>query len=214
MNLATKFINHWRLAGGYNPKKYWNKQGKGYFKQHPPIGERGESMLINTLVALKFTSLVDIGCGYGRYLKVIANKFPSVQLIGTDISSTQINEAKKYLLEYSQISLFETDGIKMPFKDKVIDISFTLGCIMHVPPYMLNSFFAEVIRITKDKGLFYESSFIRRPLSRFLTPSVVWYSHNYDKLFNRFSLPYKIIAETKQKNIVERFYLVDFAAHK
>ena len=52
----------------FDPKKYWTEEGLIYIRAHPPGGQRGEELVLNTLEILDFESLLDIGCGFGRYL--------------------------------------------------------------------------------------------------------------------------------------------------
>ncbi|MFC2044073.1 class I SAM-dependent methyltransferase [Chloroflexota bacterium] len=201
------------MASSFNPKIYWIEQGNTYIYEHPPEGERGEKLILDTLAKIDFQSLLEMGCGYGRYLKCIAERFPQVRLTGVDISPTQIDEAKRYLINYPQIQLEETDGLHLPYSDKCFDISFTYGCMIHVPQRYVQSFFKEICRVTRRKGLFLESSQIKRlAIKRMLIPAVVWYSHDYDTLFRHFQRPYQIVKEWEFTNVIERLYLVDFTS--
>jgi SAM-dependent methyltransferase len=209
-----EIIRHWKLALTFNPKQYWTEKGLTYVREYPPEGSRGEELILATLAKFDFQSLVDIGCGYGRYLKAIADRFPDVKLAGVDISPTQIVEAKKFLSAYPVIDLRETDGLHLPYPDKSFDVSFTYGCMIHVPPRAIRPFFKEVYRITRYKGVFLESSRNRLSAKRLLSPSVVWYSHNYSSLFRSFHRPHEINEDwQEQRNgIVGRMYIVDFAS--
>lgn len=212
LHKVSRVFGHWKLVIGFDPKRYWTERGHTYVCEHPPRGARREDLILATLAKIDFESLLDIGCGYGRYLKCIANRFPQAILTGVDISPTQIAEAKRYLLEYPEIQLRETDGLHLDYIDKSFDISFTYGCMIHVPGHQIQSFFKEICRVTRNKGLFMEGSHKRRiTVKRILSPPVVWYSHDYEALFRNFQRPYEIVEEWKSNGIVERAYLVDFA---
>lgn len=152
------------------------------------------------------------GCGYGRYCKYIAEHFSGKRIAGVDISPTQIAQAKKYLREHADIELQEIDGEHFPYSDKSFDISFTYGCMIHVPYNKIHSFFEELCRVTWGKGLYIESNRQEgKTLRQMLSPLVIWYSHNHDKLFRHFHRPYEIVAEWEPASgYVERLYLVDF----
>ncbi len=100
MNTLWKAWHHWKTAVGFDPKRYWTERGRTYIREFPPGGSRSEELILDTLAKIKFQTLVEIGCGYGRYLKCIAERFPGTRLAGIDISPTQISEARKYLVDH------------------------------------------------------------------------------------------------------------------
>lgn len=210
---VSRLIGLWKLAMRFNPKQYWTERGRTYIAEYPPGGSKTKEVILATLATIEFESLLDVGCGYGRYLKCIADRFPGAKLAGVDISPTQIAEAKRYLLGYPEIELRETDGLRLSCGDKSFDLSFTYGCMKHVPKDRIHSFFKELCRVTRHKGLFIEASRKgRRTLKQILIPEMVWYSHKYDELFRHFRKPHEIVAEWEPApGLVERLYLVDFA---
>ena len=81
----------------HNPKKYWTKQGGvKYFNQFHSLASRNEEIFIEQLKNYKPNSLIDIGCGYGRYLKDLKEQSPNLHLVGVDIRASQIVFAKDY----------------------------------------------------------------------------------------------------------------------
>lgn len=191
----------------FDPKRYWIERGLTYINQYPPVEEGTDLMYLKILAGVGFNSLIEIGCGYGRRLRRIAESFPHSRLVGVDISSTLIFKAREYLKDHPEIELRETNGLHLPYADKSFDISFTYGCMIHVPKSGLFPFFQEVCRVTREKGLFLESS---NQVERrwFKPPAVYYYAHNYEQLFSQFKKHYVIVAEI-ETNIRERLYLVD-----
>ena len=109
--LFKKYIKYIR----YDPKKYWNKHGgENYINKFPPSGEQNEEIIKQYIEEINPSSIVDIGCGYGRYLKYLRYQFSKIRLVGVEISQTQIDQAKLYLESSDNIELYETDGKTLP----------------------------------------------------------------------------------------------------
>ena len=128
-----------------------------------------------------------------RYLKSINVLYPQIELCGVDISESQIQQAKKYLSEQKNISLFVKDGLHLPFPDKHFDMAITYGCFSAVKKKNLNLFFSEIVRTTKSKGIFieYQTSMVWNVFK----DKHYWYSHKYDRLFKDFQYSVKTINE-------------------
>jgi SAM-dependent methyltransferase len=188
----------------YNPKKYWTARGLSYRKEFDrsfeksPGSDRGLSLILGTLKQYEFSSFLDIGCGYGLYLKPIEKEFRLDKIAGCDISSTQIKEAGKYLGPDSKVKLAVTDGEHLPYEDKSFDITFTYGVCIHVPHKKIEAFIKEILRVTRKHYLFIESHAGK--------DSMYYISHDYPALFKNIGVPLRVIKELDK---VENFYIVD-----
>lgn len=89
--------------------------------------------------------ILDLGCGYGVYTKLIKNK--SFFTIGADILSEHINIAK---YTYPEIDFFKMDGTKLAFKDNIFDIVYMIETMEHVLEEA--SLLREICRILKSGG--------------------------------------------------------------
>ena len=98
--------------------------------------------------------LVDVGCGSGNLIIQVAKKYPSLDLIGVDLSSEILELAKKRAVENN---LNEKIGFKigsvekLPFSDKSVDFVLSTLSLHHweAPKQA----FGEIFRILKDKGV-------------------------------------------------------------
>ena len=177
--LFKKYIKYIR----YDPKKYWNKHGgENYINKFSPSGEQNEEIIKQYIEEINPSSIVDIRCGYGRYLKYLRYHFPKIKLVGVEISHTQIEQAKLYLESSNDIELYETDGKTLPFDDRVFDISFTYGCLSAIPYNKIQNYFKEIKRITKYQGIFLECN--QPDKSNIINSKEYWFYHNYHSLFN------------------------------
>jgi len=102
-------------------------------------------------------SVLELGCGYGRVLKPLAEKAANVT--GVDSSQVNIKSANEYLNGIKNIRLFTMNAVELGFRnntfDKVICIQNGISAF-HVNPEKL---IREAIRVTKDNGLVLFSSY-------------------------------------------------------
>ena len=168
----------------FDPEKYWEQNP--WYENAP---NRNEEVFLKEIEKTKPNSVLDLGCGYGRYLKAINDSFPNIKLTGCEISQTQINKATK-LLNNEDIDLVKTDGKLLPLKDKAFDLVITYGCLCFVKQNDLIKFYQEIKRVA-HKGLFLEYYVIDAPIRHHI------YQFNYDyyKLFNKQLIKTKILGD-------------------
>jgi len=97
---------------------------------------------------LSFRSLIDIGCGDGRFLAAVARRFPSPRLLGVDNSETAIRLAG----QMSPRLQFEQRDVIRSRPDEQFDVATLLDVIEHIPPELLPAFMAAVARIVRPGG--------------------------------------------------------------
>ncbi len=102
-------------------------------------------------------TILELGCGYGRVLKPLAQKAQTV--FGIDSSPANIDSAKEYLSEFDNIQLSVMDAAELSFKkssfDKIICIQNGISAL-HVEPQILIS---ESLRVVKRNGQILFSSY-------------------------------------------------------
>jgi ubiquinone/menaquinone biosynthesis C-methylase UbiE len=95
--------------------------------------------------------VLELGCGYGRVLKEIAEKCQT--LVGIDLSPDSILMAQNLLSEYENVEVIIMDAEFLGFKDNQFDVVL---CIQNglsafkIEPIKLVK---EVLRVTRKKGL-------------------------------------------------------------
>lgn len=193
----------------YNPKRYWSIKGISYRDEYHRRFERrlretgydrNLSLITETLKQLEFTSLLDVGCGYGLYLQQIDRVFPKLEKIhGCDISPTMVEEAKHFLGYPSKIVIDETDGKHLPYPDKSFDSVMTYGVCIHVTHENIEDFIREILRVSKKVFLLIESS---RG-----TDGFEYFSHDYPAIFHKLGYALQTLKELNTKN-KECLYLV------
>lgn len=96
----------------------------------------------------KFTCL-DVGCGTGRFSKILAPKVKHLTLL--DPSKKALLVAKKNLKKFKNISFFNTSVSSMNFKKKSFDFVYSLGVLHHIPD--LDLALRDINKILKKNGL-------------------------------------------------------------
>jgi ubiquinone/menaquinone biosynthesis C-methylase UbiE len=114
--------------------------------------------------------LVDIGCGPGYLLALIGRRFPHLQLMGIDISSTMTEAARRSLARkgLGDRIAFKQGNIEcLPLLDGSVDFVVSTFSLHHWrnPSQALR----EVIRVLKPKG-----QFLLLDLRRDVRPVIYW----------------------------------------
>lgn len=110
---------------------------------------QSETNAINQLLSgQKFSSIADIGGGYGRHIPTLSKYSRKVILI--EPSAKQRSYAKKYLSEKITVLPGRADQTRM--QDKSLDL-VVLVRVLHHLPYPSDSFL-EIYRILKPNGVF------------------------------------------------------------
>jgi ubiquinone/menaquinone biosynthesis C-methylase UbiE len=77
-------------------------------------------------------SLLDIGCGVGAVLGVIAKDYPGLILAGIDREPKQIETAKRHLSGAGVADLRVGDAAKLPWADGTFDHAFVMWFLEHL----------------------------------------------------------------------------------
>ncbi len=90
-----------------------------------------EKALLEMLAPLKFHSVLDVGCGWGRLGQFMAREFPEAEYWGVDVSPDQISEALQRALNAAGYSV---SPILEFTPDRKYDLVLCSEVLMHQPP--------------------------------------------------------------------------------
>src|SRR3972149_9325960 len=97
-------------------------------------------------------SILEAGCGLGRWLIPLANK--GYNVTGIEIENEAVEIIKKTVTS-KNINIVQGDIFKMPFANKSFDLILSLGVLEHFEDKKIqNKAIAEHIRVLKDDGVF------------------------------------------------------------
>lgn len=122
-------------------KKYWPRLFADYMEKE--IVWLKENIPKNSVI-------VDIGCGEGRHLKLLA---PIIKKgVGIDNSKTMYQQSKKNLSKYKNIKVFYEDATKTHFKSNYFDITLCMNNTFGNLCEKQTKAIKEMKRITKKNG--------------------------------------------------------------
>lgn len=95
-------------------------------------------------------SLIDIGCGDGRFIREFAEKYPDIRCVGVDYSDRAIKMAQMMNPELN----FQCIDITKENHLKKYDMATSIEVLEHIPPENLDLFVESIALILNDKGIF------------------------------------------------------------
>lgn len=101
------------------------------------------------------TNLLDVGCGPGSFLSILGNEVPSINAIGVDVASPQIDFAIKNIepsFSDKRISFrLMMDGA-LPFQDSSFDAVTCIEVVEHIHPFLASRMLQEIRRVLRPEG--------------------------------------------------------------
>ena len=108
----------------------------------------GIQLVLDQLAKTPFSSLIDIGCGDGRFLREVSGHFHGKKLLGIDASARAVRLAHAFNpeIEYRCINILDE-----PVPGK-FDVATLIEVIEHIPPERLPEFLRAVAGCLSDTG--------------------------------------------------------------
>jgi ubiquinone/menaquinone biosynthesis C-methylase UbiE len=96
--------------------------------------------------------LVDLGCGTGRFLDFVKQKWPRLPTLGLDLSEAYIGYARHHLRHWSRINLIVANAEAVPAPDNSCDAVTSIFMMHELPPKVRRSVIGEAARILRPGG--------------------------------------------------------------
>ena len=97
-------------------------------------------------------SLLDIGCGTGRFLDSLKQAWPRLPALGLDMSEPYVRYAKRHLKRWSRINLTVGNAESLPVLDESQDAVTSIFVFHELPPKVRRIVFHECARVLKPGG--------------------------------------------------------------
>jgi SAM-dependent methyltransferase len=181
-----------------DPRAYWTlRGGDDYFREQE--GQPGRTARAEWLAAriasYRPTSILEVGCGYGKQLRALRRLLPDVPLTGVDFSPSQLAMAGRYLEGLGGITLVPAAGDALPFPDGAFDLVLTSAVILHNPPAVAERIRREVIRVGRRYAAHNEDTDVS--YNRYGYDTAAWYRERGFALAEAGPIPVEDAARTQ-----------------
>ncbi|SRR6266498_409703 len=194
------------MKSEFNVNDYWRQRGQGYMQERrtPPEFHRlQEQFLIDALQrsAVPMGRVLEIGCGFGRITKRLAETWPEAEITALDLSPDQLANARRYCAGCANVRFEPYDFYSdAPFPGGACDTVMSIEVFLHHPPEVVVGLFRKLAASASHLVNIDWSEEWPWP-----TPEHVWV-HDFAKLYAEaglqcalFPLPEKI--EDKQQKL-------------
>lgn len=159
-----------------DPRDYWTlRGGPEYFREQEdqPARDARSQWLAARLASYAPTSVLEVGCGYGKQLRALHARLPGVPLVGLDFSPTQLDLARSYVADLPGVGLLLGSGTRLPFPDQSFDLVLTSAVILHNPPPAAEAIRLEVLRVARRYAAHNEDTDVT--YNRYGYDTAAWY---------------------------------------
>jgi SAM-dependent methyltransferase len=194
------------MAEEFNVNEYWLKRGKTYIAEQRLASEYHrlqENLLLEVLRhdGLPVQKILELGCGFGRITKLIAEKFPGAKITALDLSPDQLANARRYCAGCRNVAFEPYDFYSgRPFPGGRHEVAIAIEVFLHHPPEAIAALLRHIANTAEYIVNIDWSEEWKLPI-----PSHVWI-HDYAKMYAdiglrtaTFVLPRKI--EGKQQRL-------------
>jgi ubiquinone/menaquinone biosynthesis C-methylase UbiE len=100
------------------------------------------------------STLLDIGCGTGRFLKFTKSLQPNLKTIALDLSEPYLERARKNLKNAKDVRFIAAPGEDMPLPDASVDVAVSIFLFHELPAKIRAGVAREIGRVLKPGGVF------------------------------------------------------------
>jgi len=149
-------ISIFDIAGSNIDERVVKEFGEEWLKFHKFSDEMIEKSvaeyfdIINDKIINKNTYAIDIGCGSGRWTKVMASRARFIEAVDP---SNAIFAADKLLKDIENVRLTKASINTLPFDDETFDFAMSVGVLHHVPNTL--QAMKDCVKKIKRGGYFY-----------------------------------------------------------
>ncbi|HKZ42278.1 MAG TPA: class I SAM-dependent methyltransferase [Candidatus Hodarchaeales archaeon] len=205
-NLKTRL--YWILKGPYNPREFWQRWGETFVDE--PMQRKiykEHHWIIKKLKEQNPKTILEVGCGFGRNIRFIAENYPlnkdtgsdqRLEIVGADFSDSMLTSAGRFLkgLDQSRLKITtkKTDVTNLPFKESSFDTVLSHGVLMHIKPDDIKKAVAEMVRVARKYIILIEQNDNSMPLKNRSFQKMNYFSYAY---------PYKKLLTDQGAQIIE-----------
>jgi pseudaminic acid biosynthesis-associated methylase len=117
--------------------------GSAYADRNPVVVDRRAGFWDGLLERHPIRSVLEVGCGQGANLAPIARRLDPSEVWGVDVSPVAIGRARA---NAPGVNVVLSRARQLPFRDGFVDLTFTVGALIHQPEESLGRVIDEIVR--------------------------------------------------------------------
>ena len=117
--------------------------GAAYIDRNRELDERRATFWTDLITGSGIRSVLEIGCGQGANLKPLAGLLDPHDVWGVDVNEDALALAR---LHAPGVNVVASRARRLPFRDDLADLAFTVGVLIHQPETTLPIVMAEIVR--------------------------------------------------------------------
>lgn len=173
---------------------YWKKRDSDWadacIEKNPHPHRK---LLLEKLAGYSFDNLLEIGCGSGPNLNLIARRFPNCEIAGMDINKNAVETGNNFfaIQGIKNASLFpgKVDDLKK-IADKSYDLVLADAVLIYIGPGKIKKIAKEMLRIAKKGLILVEHNSDKKDTLGFYNDGL--WLRDYSKLFKTFGFNAKL----------------------
>ena len=173
----------WYSIFKYEPEKFWLKRGKTFYNDNPYNDEtyrKQEKKLLDYISKLDFSSVLEVGCGFGRITKLLLDRFNIREYLATEYSPDLIKHVMYHTVDFGNIQ-FKTAMIQELEVEKKYDLVLGTEVLQHIPPHEIKLVIDKLVSMSSKHVVNVDTWLERTPqnLARHV------FIHNYVELYRK-----------------------------
>jgi len=117
--------------------------GNAYVERNRVLDDRRRAFWEDLIRRHGITSVLEIGCGQGGNLAPIARVLDPSHVWGVDVNAAALERARSNAPGINAVAGAARD---LPFRDRFVDLAFTVGVLIHQPDSTLPLVMSEIVR--------------------------------------------------------------------
>jgi len=145
-----------------------------------------DEVILKKIATLRSATYLEVGCYIGTRLHTLAAKVSPHTCIGMDLGFKNLALAKKTTAFDRCVHLCNANAVSLPFKTGSIETVYTIVCLTHLEPTMIEKALTELIRVSSKNLILVEIDAAPMKLRKKIE-LINWrngYTHPYEKLLS------------------------------
>jgi pseudaminic acid biosynthesis-associated methylase len=117
--------------------------GSAYADRNAVLDERRTAFWDGLLNRHPIRSVLEVGCGQGANLAPISRRIDATDVWGVDVGVEALERARAHV---PGANLVRSSARRLPFRDGLVDLAFTVGVLIHQPEESIAEVVDEIVR--------------------------------------------------------------------